>query len=336
MPVAYRSAFLAAWAIAFFPWAPQASKTKESLRGLDALSNQIVWASGTHGTWLLTVDGGLHWKTGVVPGAENLDFRDVKAFDAQTAYLLSSGDGDLSRIYKTKNGGEQWTLLFSNPDAKGFFDALGFWDKQHAIALGDPVNGRFTIFTTTDGGASWQRQNGPSALPDEGAFAASGTCLAVRGSHRAWFGTGGPGAARVFRSNDGGHSWEVAQTGIRNDSKSAGVFSIAFQDELHGEAVGGDYSKPAERLRTAALTVDGGRTWSSQRAICALGYRSAVTFVPKNKDILVAVGTSGADISRDRGRGWTSLSTENFNAVSASPDGSVWAAGPHGTIARLR
>lgn len=330
------SAFLAVWGAVSFTWAPQASNTTESLRGLQAVSAQIAWASGTHGTYLRTTDGGLHWLVNIVPGAASLDFRDVKAFDSQTAYLLSSGGGAQSRIYKTTNGGEQWTLLFTNPDATGFLDALGFWDKQHGIALGDPVNGRFAIFTTGDGGQSWQREPGPAAAPDEGAFAASGTCLVVKGTNKAWFGTGGPRGARVFRSEDRGRSWHIAQTAIRNDSKSAGIFSLAFEDELHGEAVGGDYTRPADRMRTAAITSDAGLTWNSPPASPAGGYRSGVAFMPAMKDTLVAVGTSGSDVSRDRGQTWDSISSsQNLNAVSASPDGSVWAVGPHGTILKL-
>ncbi len=318
-----------------FSWRPQTSNTGASLRGLDAVSSQIVWASGTNGTYVLTSDGGVHWRPNAVPGAEALDFRTVWAFDARTAYLASSGEGRSSTIYRTTDGGEHWTLLFVNPDPKGFFDALVFWDKRHGILLGDPVNGHFVIFTTADGGQSWQRQNSPPALADEGAFAASGTCLTVNGSANAWFGTGGPGAARVFRSLDRGQTWTVSKTAIRDDSKSAGIFSVAFRDALHGEAVGGDYAKTRERMRTTAITSDGGKTWESPPRSATTGYRSAVLFLPSSTDTLIAVGTSGSDISRDNGQTWDSFSADNFNAVSAAPDGSVWAVGPHGAVAKL-
>jgi photosystem II stability/assembly factor-like uncharacterized protein len=328
-------AVFAVWGMSAFSWTPQVSNTTASLRGLHAVSAQIAWASGTHGTYLVTQDGGLHWRAGAVAGAESLDFRDVEAFDGRTAYLLCSGEGSQSRVYKTTDGGEHWKLLFTNPDAKGFFDALSFWDRRNGILVGDPVNGQFVIFTTADGGESWQRQQGPAALPNEGAFAASGTCLTVQPGAYAWFGTGGPGAARVFRSTDGGHSWAASKTAIRKDSKSAGIFSLAFMDALHGEAVGGDYQKPAEDASNTAMTSDGGRTWISPPRSAARGYRSAVVFVPKQADTLIAVGMSGSDVSRDRGQSWDLFSKESFNAVSAAPDGSVWAAGANGAIARL-
>lgn len=320
-------------------WSFQTSNTTASLRGLSVVSTTVVWASGTKGAFLTTTDAGAHWHAGTVTGAESLDFRAAVAFDANTAYLLSSGEGDKSRLYKTSDGGEHWNLLFTNPDVKGFFDALAFWDKQHGVILGDPVNGQFAIFTTENGGASWQRQQTPLALPDEGAFAASGTSLTVNGASNVWFGTGGPGAARVFRSQDGGHSWTVSNTPIRNDSKSAGIFSLAFSDALHGVAVGGDYQKPEDGQGTVAITQDGGTTWAPRGS--ANGYRSAVAVIPGAKnmltgnDTLIAVGTSGADVSSDGGRTWKSFSRERFNSVAARGHSHQWAVGPDGAVAKL-
>ncbi len=325
---------LAALAVTF-SWTTQISNTTASLRGLRAVSSRVVWASGTHGTYVVTTDSGLHWRAGLVAGAESLDFRDVEAFDEKRAYLLSSGEGNLSRFYKTVDGGEHWKLLFTNPDPKGFFDAMAFWDQQHGIMLGDPVDGHFAVFTTEDGGNSWQRQDSPPALPDEGAFAASGTCLTVEGRSSAWFGSGGPGGARVFRSTDGGRSWTVSSTPLRNDSKAAGIFSLAFADSLHGVAVGGDYEKPSEGRQAIAMTADGGRTWTGPIKNGLSGYRSAAVFVSPAKQTLIAVGTSGSDVSLDGGRTWEPFSSSGFNAVSTSPDGSVWAAGAHGIIAKL-
>ncbi|MBV9156677.1 MAG: hypothetical protein JO097_10485 [Acidobacteriaceae bacterium] len=330
-------AFLILFAASVFAvsWTPQQSNTTASLRGLQAVSARVAWASGTNGTFLLTTDGGAHWRAAVVPGAESLDFRTVVAFDATTAYLASSGEGSLSRIYKTNDGGAHWQLVFTNPDRTGFFDALAFWNHGRGIVLGDPVNGRFAVFTTGDGGNSWQRQNTPAALRDEGAFAASGTCLTVHGSRSVWFGTGGTGAARVFRSRDGGLSWQISETPIRNDSKSAGIFSLAFRDDLHGEAVGGDYQKPSEAVRNSAITDDGGKNWAGPPRSALKGYRSAVTFIPGLKNTLIAVGTSGSDVSRDGGQSWDSFSSMSFNSVSAAPDGTIWAVGPHGAIGKL-
>ena len=130
------------------------------------VSSRFSWASGgTNGTYLCTSDGGDTWSAGVVPGASHLDFRDVQAFDDRTAHLLAIGEGDQSRLYRTTDGGKTWALSFQNGDPKGFLDAMAFWDAVHGVALGDPVDGRFMILTTNDGGRSWQRQRGDARLP---------------------------------------------------------------------------------------------------------------------------------------------------------------------------
>jgi photosystem II stability/assembly factor-like uncharacterized protein len=149
--------FCAAWAAYAQSWIPQTSGTTASLRGVSAVNAQVVWASGSAGTYLITRDGGATWRAAQVPGAERLDFRAVWALDENTGFLLSIGTGDISRIYKTTDSGAHWTLLFTNPDAKGFFDGIAFWDRDHGIAAGDPVDGHTVIFTTDDGGEHWQR-----------------------------------------------------------------------------------------------------------------------------------------------------------------------------------
>ena len=76
--------------------------------------------------------------------------------DERAAYLLSIGAGEKSRIYKTTNGGTSWTLAIDPAGARGFLDAIAFWDADHGIAMGDPIDGRFTILTTDDGGTNWK------------------------------------------------------------------------------------------------------------------------------------------------------------------------------------
>ncbi len=312
-------------------WVRQESGTSASLRGVSAVNARVVWASGTGGTYLKTTNGGAHWTAAQVPGAESLDFRDVHAVDERMAYLLSAGTGDKARIYKTTDGGAHWTLQLTNPDAQGFFDALAFWDAARGIAIGDPVDGRFAVFTTDDGGAHWQRRQGPEALPGEGAFAASGTCLIARGARDAWIGTGG---ARVFHSADGGLAWHVSSTPMRHDKPSAGIFSLAFSDARHGVAVGGDYAKDQENRGNIAVTSDGGRTWSEPPSHPA-GFRSAVAWVPDRK-LWIAVGTSGSDLSRDGGRTWTKFDGGAYNAIAFVSSQAGWAVGPKGAVARFQ
>lgn len=310
-------------------WTPRASGTTASLRGVSAVNAKVIWASGTGGTFLRSVDSGASFRAAVVPGAEQLDFRGIRALDERTAYLMSSGDGDKSRIYKTVDGGAHWALQFTNRDAKGFFDAIAFWDGLHGVVLGDPVDGRFAVLVTSDGGEHWVRTPGPPALAKEGAFAASNSSLVVMGDREVWFGSGGSGAARVFHSKDAGMSWTIAATPIRYDSASAGIFSLAFSDARHGVAVGGDYSKPGEESHNIAVTNDGGRSWVEPPGHPS-GYRSSVAFWDQ-AGVWITTGPSGSDISTDGGATWKQFDGGAYNALSVG-----WAVGPKGSVAQFK
>jgi len=324
---------MAAGAVFAQSWRPQESGTTASLRGVWAVNDKVVWASGSGGTWLRTIDGGATWKASKMPGASDLDFRAVRAFSDKSAFLLSIGAGEKSRVYKTSDGGANWQLLYTNPDPKGFFDAIQFWDEDHGIVLGDPVDGHFQVLTTEDGGANWKSQKTPAAVPNEGAFAASNSCLIVRGEHEAWFGTGGQGGGRIFHSSDGGKSWTVTKTPIRNDSASAGIFSIAFSDNKHGVAVGGDYQKPKETMGAIVVTEDGGKSWIIPPK-GTNGFRSAVFYVGQ----WVSTGTSGSDLSNDM-KIWWQADSGDYNAVSCVRGGysgpPCWFVGPKGAIASM-
>jgi len=322
MMVVWRFLFVIGVSAAAQSWTPVASGTTANLRGVSA-KGQTVWVSGDKGTVLKSTDNGSTWRSVGPPGVADVDFRDIEAIDDRNAFLMSSGQGPQSRIYKTTDGGASWMLLTSNLEPKGFWDCMSFWDPTHGIIVGDPVDGRFTIMTTSDG-ASWQKIKGPSANKDEGAFAASGTCVFTRGTREAWFGTGGLGGARVFHSADAGQTWSVTKTPMRHDSASAGIFSLAFSDASHGVAVGGDYMKPDESVGTIAITADGGKTWN---AGTLRGYRSSVVYI--GVGVWFSTGTGGSDRSMDEGNTWLPFANEGFNAFSNG-----WAVGSNGKIAK--
>jgi photosystem II stability/assembly factor-like uncharacterized protein len=322
-------------------WLLQPGPAGERLRGVSAASDTVAWASGNKGTVVRTSDGGATWTRVVVPDSDGLDFRDIEAFGGGTAYVLAIGGGDKSRIYKTQDGGLTWALQFTNPDPRAFYDAIAFWDAKTGIAVGDPVGGRFTVIRTVDGGRTWTHvppANLPEALPGDGAFAASGTCLVVHGARDAWFGTGGAARARVCRSTDQGLTWAVADTPLMAGNASSGVFSLAFSDAQHGIAVGGDYRLERGTGDNLALTDDGGKTWTFAGATRLRSFRSAVAYVPGSKGLrLIAVGPGGTDSSSDGGRTWTPLGDDGFHALSISPTGgAAWAVGEGGRIALLR
>lgn len=315
-------------------WQAQASLVTGRLRGVSAVSSEVAWASGANGTVLRTTDGGRRWQVLPVPGAGQLDFRDVDAMSDSVAYALSIGAGETSRIYKTADAGAHWDLQFANKDPGIFLDAMAFSDAAHGIAFSDSVEGRFVILTTGNGGRTWERVPAvrlPPALPREGAFAASGTNVAMRGRY-AWIGTT---AARVLRSSDGGATWKVATTPLAT-GPTAGIFSIAFRDAQHGVVVGGDYQKESQALDNAAITSDGGATWTLVKDRGLSGFRSVVAWVPGMERSLIAIGPSGGDWSSDDGRTWMPIRSEGFDTFSFVPGGGPgWAAGQGGRIAKL-
>jgi photosystem II stability/assembly factor-like uncharacterized protein len=337
----------------------QPSHTTENLRGVSAVSPQVAWASGTHGTYLRTTDAGRTWLSAQVPNATNLDFRGVVAFSANEAFLMSSGPGDQSRIYHTTDAGQHWQLQFTNSNPKAFFDSIAFWDHTHGIVLGDPIpdeagQPEFQLLLTTDG-QTWTpipRSQLPPALEGEGAFAASNTCLAIlpKDDPNIWFATGGR-VARVFHSPDLGRTWQVFNTPITHGPDSAGIFSIAFRDPLHGAIAGGDYKHPEQDGPNLAFTNDGGKTWALSQ-IFPQSYYPAVAydrrslnpaaksldvnqanirlFIVSNKSIYdFRPPSDPTRISPPKKAGI------EFNAVSPYPTGGALFVGPRGSLATI-
>lgn len=313
------------------PWILQTSGTTERLRGVSSVNDSVAWASGNHGTVLRTTDGGETWIRLTVPGADSLDFRDIDAFSADDAYVMSIGPGESSRIYSTTDGGRTWRLSFINRDPRAFYDAMTFWDFSTGMAMGDAVDGRLTAILTSDGGHTWTPVVLPEARDGEGAFAASGTCIAVFAAH-VWIGSG-VNCARVYHSGDRGATWSVTPVPIYDSTGSSGIFSVCPIDERHAAVVGGDYRRENLGTATAAFTSDGGKTWLPSRTMPG-GFRSCIARIPTTR-VLVAVGPTGSDVSYDDGLTWHALDPTGFHAVSFASPRAGWAVGENGRIGRF-
>ena len=308
------------------------------LRGLSAAAPNVVWASGTRGRYASSIDGGRTWRLDSVPYAGALDFRAVHALDARRAWLMSAGEAEKgqARIYRTTDAGAHWSLVYTTLQKGVFLDALAFWDTQHGIALSDPVDGRFFLLTTNDGGGSWSRvppDRLPPTLPGEAAFAASGTCLTINGQADVWIGTGGAATARVYHSTDRGRSWTVADAPVHAGNASSGIFAVAFRDGRHGVAVGGDYQLVHGGFPNVALTDDGGRTWRVAKGQLPAGYMSGAAYIPGTGHV-IAVGLAGTALSLDGGESWRMVDTTAYNAVRFAAADAGFAVGPRGRVAR--
>jgi photosystem II stability/assembly factor-like uncharacterized protein len=326
-------------------WKVQTSGIDTNLRGVSAtyaadakgVPVPVVWASGSNGVILRSLDAGQTWQRLHVAGGDALDFRGIVAFNATTAYVMSSGEGEKSRIYKTTDGGETWKLQYDDKRKAFFLDALACWSGNECLALGDPVDGKFLLIGTTDG-EHWNplpSDSMPAALPAEGAFAASNTSLALGVHGEFFFATGGP-AARVFHATDLGRSWNVTETPVAHGKPSAGIFSIVhryFADTRQPGTllvVGGDYQNPTGSDRVCAYSADKGKTWQLSGQGPG-GYRSAVGAL--DSLTFFAVGPTGEEISRDKGAHWKHTDSLNLNAVTFLDEKHGWAVGPKGTIA---
>jgi len=356
---------LLAVGVARAQWEIENSNTTADLRGIHSVGGGVAWASGTNGTVLRTEDGGYVWQTcAVPPGAEKLDFRGIQAFDANTAIVMSSGKGDLSRLYKTTDGCHTWKLVFTNPDKDGFWDALYFDGAKSGWILGDPVRRQFTVFTSSDAGRTWLRLRSKgleARAGGQGAFAASNSSVCGGSDGEIKFGTGGNDGAHLYLATDreivlsdqssGATAfehklgWERRDVPVGSNSESSGVFSIAQKWNLTVPprvaivAVGGDYLKPEDPTATAAWADDNWETWHASTT-SPHGYRSAVAYDASTKT-WITVGPNGTDISTDDGKNWRALKPDparheapdadrNWNALSLP-----FVVGPKGRIGKL-
>jgi photosystem II stability/assembly factor-like uncharacterized protein len=113
--------------------------------------------TATDGVVLRTTDKGKTWQSVGPPNATGLQFRDIEAFDKDHAVIMSIGNNPTDfRMYVTSDGGAHWTQTFTNSQPTAFYDCMTFFDKKRGLAVSDPVNGKFQIISTDDGGMSWQ------------------------------------------------------------------------------------------------------------------------------------------------------------------------------------
>lgn len=316
----------------------QQSHTTQLLQAVHAVNERVVWASGHGGVVLRTLDGGATWQTRPTPAGDTLQFRDVHALNADTAWILSAGNGSASRIYRTTNGGASWSLQFINRDTAAFYDCLTFLDNTTGIAYSDASNNRTMLLRTGDAGATWgllAQSAVPQPLPGEGAFASSGLCVVSAGPTTAFVATGAPGA-RLFRSRDAGKTWIVENTPFVRGTV-AGLTGLAFKDPMRGMAVGANI----DRLRTdtslsvVGVTDDAGRTWVLRPRPPLPGALSGVAWVPgAGADVAVVVGFGGSFVTPDGGRSWQTLNNQVFTGVAAAGR-TAWIAGGGGQIVRL-
>ncbi|WP_205511159.1 WD40/YVTN/BNR-like repeat-containing protein [Longitalea arenae] len=303
-----------------------------SIRGLSPVSDDIVWVSGSQGTVGRSLDGGKTWKWITVKGFEKTDFRDIEAFNATTAIIM--GIAEPARILKTTDGGDSWKVVFTDSTKGMFLDAMDFYDNKHGVVVGDPIDSKFFIAKTTNGGNTWKKTPAimqSNAVAGEACFASSGSNIHYFRNKDFLFVSGGT----VSRLHDdaGGRLIPIIQ-----GKESTGANSIAVRSD--GPRVsntfiitGGDFSNDKDTTRNCVLTNDGGQSWFHP-ATPPHGYRSSVTYISNKK--LVCCGTSGVDLSTDGGLNWRLISETGYHVCRKAKRGkTVFFAGSNGRIAKL-
>jgi photosystem II stability/assembly factor-like uncharacterized protein len=333
-----------------FSWQQMDTGSSGSFRGLDAVDANTAWVGSDSGEVLLTTDGGATFTNVTPEGAEpDLLFRDIEAQGGGRAMALAVGPGEDSRIYRTNDFGTTWKEVFRNPDPDAFYDCMAMFNRKHGVLMGDPVDGKFQIQVTSDGGRTWvatPADGMPDALDGEFAFAASGTCINTN-VRNAWFGTGGSTEARVFRTADYGQTWQVSSTPIRS-TESGGIFSIDFRTNRLGVAIGGDFADPDHAVDALARSTDGGVTWQLvDESKAPGGYRSGSAWwsdhrgdqkvqIDDLQKTIFAVGPTGSDVSQNRGKSWQMFDTSAIHSVECVKRSLVcWSSGPGGWVAKL-
>ncbi|WP_353481899.1 YCF48-related protein [Haliscomenobacter sp.] len=301
--------------------------TKTSLRGLSAVDDQTIWVSGSAGTVGKSTDGGQNWQWMNVQGFEKTDFRDIEAFDAQTAIVM--GVASPAYILKTTDGGQTWKKLYENRDTSMFMDAMDFFDAQNGMVIGDPLQGKVFIAKTQDAGNTWQTlsdKEQPTAATGEAFFASSGTNIRMFSKN-----------GFVFAS--GGKKSSLFMPGLKKDlpliqgKETTGANSIAIKGKKILIVMGGDFMTKDATTDNCFVSTNGGMTFAAP-LVGPHGYRSCVEYL-KGKN-WIACGLNGVDYSTDEGKNWSWISKESFHVCRKAKKGNaVYFAGGGGRIGKL-
>lgn len=303
------------------------SGTKTSMRGLSVVSDKIVWVSGSNGTVGKSLDGGTTWQWMKVKGFDSTDFRDIEAFDATTAIIM--GISEPAYILKTVDGGDTWKVVYENKTKGMFLDAMEFWNENSGIVIGDPIDGRFFIARTFDGGINWRDipvTNRPVAEKGEACFASSGTNIRRLTNSEACFISGGLRSRLFIRD-------QAIDLPIIQGTETTGTNSIAVKNKKTMMIVGGDFNTRDSATKNCFITFNGGKTWSAPTTPLH-GYRSCVEYI-KGKQ-WVSCGLNGVDYSTDNGNTWQWIGKDGYHVCRKAKNGkAVFFAGGGGRIGKL-
>lgn len=282
---------------------------KISIRAL-ALDHDKVWYAADQSRFGF-IDVKTNQKKEIkLPSEKNAEFRSI----AQTEkYVFILNVGNPALLYKISKEDLSYELVYQENHEKVFYDSMQFWNDKEGIAIGDPIEGSFSVITSRDGGVSWQKMPSdrlPNLVDGEAAFAASNTNIVIKGN-ATWLVSGGK-KARVFHSRNKGKSWSVVETPIVQGKQMTGIFTADFYNSSVGFISGGNYEVLNQNFDNKAVTHDGGKTWKLVAQNQGFGYASCIQYIPNSHGKgLISVGASGIYYSDDGGSSWNQWSTDS-------------------------
>ncbi|MEO8764911.1 MAG: hypothetical protein ABI416_11515 [Ginsengibacter sp.] len=164
----------------------------------------------------VTHDGGATWHEQSIAGLENKYLFGVAATTPRIAHLIGYDPNGGGIVSRTTDGGMHWDPEAVNAytDPVSFPDDIQFFNPANGVIFGDSRDGYYEIYTTHNGGNTWNRVPSdriPAPLPHEAGIPyLSDTYLntiwvLVTVFDDNFF----PISARILESDDRGESWYV-------------------------------------------------------------------------------------------------------------------------------
>ncbi|MDI1354356.1 MAG: T9SS type A sorting domain-containing protein [bacterium] len=284
--------------------------TNPGVKFMDAVDANVVWVIGTdwgapsrnYNWYSRTINGGTSFAGGnVFSDTNTYNIANMEGIDANTAWVCSymKATSNQGAIHRTTNGGASWNNMTATgmyTSTTAFANWVTFLTPSVGIANGDPVNGEYELWRTTDGGLSWAQVPGTNIPnPNSGEFAIVNLYAKV-GTSNVWFGTNGN---RMFRTTDAGVTWSVSTVGIPSNT----ITEIAFSSPLNGVCYTGNGT--ALELWNSS---NGGATWTQITPLPANLGLWDVTGIPGTGNLAsygAGTGNTIISYSSDNGLTWT-------------------------------